>query len=639
MWLLRSLLLYLATQVLSNGIKFDVSEGECTIAQKLKSEVIYRYFESQHTVTFIDLSEDPNPFACSGGNRMVPVQVYRSLASVIFGPQITSSSVTSLPTFQGYFLKGTFAEISQHLLPKLGAYNPKARVLIRIFDLRTQDELKEIVAVAFKKHKILNAVIVILNNETTSLGTFCFYNPFKQSASVDCVALSVKNLNLRLDRLNMLLLTRIENLQKYPLKVHLYAQEIFSKPVYDNSRKLVKFDYIDGALPEAFAEKLNFTQLFVNDPFETTDGFVAPNGSFSGSLAMLEREEVDYVGNARLISNFETNKSVFLTPLTMAKYNFVIRRRERTRQLMTFPFEIYERSTTVVSLVLTALFPVIFHVVKIGESRMMSTKRNSFSTSCLYVTALQWNVSVQLSRVTSVRIITITIVFYALIATSLMQGRTVEKLNSSQNYDAIDTIEGLIKNGYQLVVSHILADVLKKQNGDNTREMWRNVPLRSVQANEGPNVILKNKKLAFLMPKRHCGHYLDQFYDHTTGENLFEVIAESAFEFYVAPLVPKASPFIEKFNDIILRFVEGGLDGYHLDVAETDKRVIWYQRVRNGSTPKPPRLDLKLVELFPAFKLYGILISICVLSFTCEKLHWCLTKKIVLTDCLDIMTN
>lgn len=627
MWLPKSLFFYLTTLVLSNGIKFDMSESRCSKTHMLESEVVYSYFKNQHSITFIDLSDDRNHFSCSGDQQMFPVRIYTSLATMNLGPRISASSVTSLPTIQGYFLKASSADILQRLLPKVGGYNPRAKVLIRVINQRTPKELKEMVVHVYEEHKILNAAVLILNEQTSSLGSFCFYSPFKQTPSVDCVTFRMKNLVRQLELLETLTAERISNLHKFPLRVHLYAQEMFSKPIFDKNRNLAKFKYSNGAVLEALAEKLNFAPFFINDPFEAFDGFVMPNGTFSGSLAMLEQEEVDYVGNARLISNFKTTKSLFLFPLTMAKYNFIIRRRERTRQLMTFPFEIYDMPTTIISLVLTALFPIIFHAVKICESLMMDTKRLSFSASCLYVTALQWNVSVKLSQVTSVRITTLTIVFYAVIASSLMQGKSVEKLNSSRDFGTIDTVEGLIENGYELVVSHILANVLKKQSDDQTRDTWRNVSLRSVQAREGPNVILKSKNLAFLLPQRHCGNYLEQFYDPQTGENLFEVIDESAFEFYVAAMVPKASPFIEKFNDLILRFNRGGLDEYHLNVAEIDERVIWYQRVKNGFLPKAPESNLKFIELFPAFKLYGICITICCLVFISEKAFGKLTSR------------
>lgn len=246
-----------------------------------------------------------------------------------------------------------------------------------------------------------------------------------------------------------------------------------------------------------------------------------------------------------------------------------------------------------------------------------------------------FNVSVKHSKSTSARLVIATFLFYVLIGSTLYQGLLIKNLNASEKLGAITTIRELLNLNYKLVVtpSMITVFLLQKEFDKERGDVhYRALKYKEgVSTEEGLKDLLANKDVGFLWAGRYTGSYLNRFYDPITGENLLEVIPRSLFEFYVASMAPKASPFIDKFNDIILRIIESGLHVHQMNQAYMDNDKIWYQRLRNGLTPKPPSLSLTMRDTLNIFKMYMLLITSCFLAFVGELLmnhfKYCFAKK------------
>lgn len=130
--------------------------------------------------------------------------------------------------------------------------------------------------------------------------------------------------------------------------------------------------------------------------------------------------------------------------------------------------------------------------------------------------------------------------------------------------------------------------------------------------------LIENEKFAYLWSDLYVGNYLNQFYNPTTGENLLENIPEIAFEFYISLMAPKNSPFIEKFNEILLQYVETGIINYHARRADADNDMIWIQRTLKGEIPKTEAKAIKLSELMPLYEVYIFLVIISCSVFVLE---------------------
>lgn len=133
-------------------------------------------------------------------------------------------------------------------------------------------------------------------------------------------------------------------------------------------------------------------------------------------------------------------------------------------------------------------------------------------------------------------------------------------------------------------------------------------------------LLQSNDKYAYLWSDFYVDNYLNQFYDADTGENMLEHIPEIVYEFYISLMAPKSSPFIEKFNDVLLQFVETGLGNYHVSRAKADADMIWIWRILNGKTPRPPDKAIKWNDVKPLFELYFYFCGASLIVFALEVL-------------------
>lgn len=624
-------LTHLACTVTGNFTAFSFSDTECSASQKAKLDVVFAFFERQHFITLVDMTIDHNlsSMRCTKGNVFYPVRVYKDCSKVHLGPEIVSNSLSYLPTSHGYSLKGNLKEILEKCVPKIGKHNPKTRIIMHLTGKPASPQAKlEILKFVYEKYEMLDVAILSQetpkDNQSAANGSLCLYNPFTTlNDKLKCTTFTAESINRDLQWINDVAESRIANLYKFPLKVDIFPFPMVSKPVYGVNNTILKFSYMDGAALDIIADTINFTPVFLKTSANSTTAY--HNGTFIGSFAALELGGVDFVANPRMIENYPTSKGVFMQATSSSKYNFIIKRRERTRHMMITLMGLYDWPTKILTVLLFVAFPLI---VWLAAKFEIKNKGSSLIQSFMYVISLQNNMTVVLPQKRSSRIITMTIVFYALIITSLMQGTLVEKLNSSETSGAIKTIEELLDQNYKLVITHAITRIMSKQKGDRLRDRL-SVIAKTNQATtqvEGMKMLLEKENIAFLWTGMHCGNYLNRYFDPNSGENLLEVVPETAFEFYVATMSPKASPFIDRINDISLRIVESGLDIYHLNRASADNDNVWYQRLKLGQTPKAHSMSLKLTECREMFKLLMFLVALCVVTFILELLFFRLSK-------------
>lgn len=616
--------------------------AECNRALTMGLQILFRYFDDQHFMTFMDLSDDHSldGFKCTKGNIFRPLTIYKSWNKFQLGPKIDTSSVTSLPTIQGYFIKCRKVDVLDIFYKKFANYNPKTKLMFQLID-ETVEAAKEVLKVGYEKYKILNVAVVVFVNKFFNGklshydATFCMLNPFSGSKNVrspafDCKIFNVIDFEKQLNQTDEFIKSRITNLQEYPLKIDIFPYPMVSKAIYDENLNIVRYGYADGEIANIVSRKMNFTPIYI-PPTDNLYGFSYPNGSFTGSLAALEYEQVDYVANPRLISNYQTTKAVFLQPITTERYKFIIQKRLTKRRMMVSLFTQYDRATGILTIFLMILFPITYFCINYIEAKISERQKSlSLSSGSLYVFGLYHNLSMSQSKSTSSRIITITIVFYALIMTALFQGTIIKDLNLKRNIGDIKKIEELLDLDYTMLLTHTLHSVFQEQSGDRLHDKLSQVAKShdGVLTHQGLKSLLESKNVAFLWDELYTRNYLDRFYNTETGENLLEVVPEIAFEFYIAMMAPKISPFIDIFNRIILQTIETGINTHQIILAKFDNDEIRIQRMKRGLTSTDKLKSLNIRDLGTLFRIYIIFTIISCVAFAIEILIKVIKKKL-----------
>lgn len=598
------------------------------------TRVIFSYFDDQAFMTVVDdsgLSHSLNLLSCEGSYYFRALTVYSTIDEINFGVKITDGSLSSYPTTQGYLIR-TFSEnFEENFLKKLSSFNPRTSLMFNLVNVDFEAS-KDWLKIAYDEYKLLNIVALcykpkIEDNFLIEIEVFmCLYNPFSEKSSdIICLNFDNENLEENLVKMKDFRKKRIENLQGFPLKIDIFEYGMKSVAVYDKSGKISHFTYPDGELLNSIAKIMNFTPVYLEREGKATYGFQFPNGTFTGSLAATEYGKADLVANPRLIADYNTKKSIFLRPITMTKLFFVIKKRETRRVIDIFVFSKLDSFSFKSSMGLIFLFPVVYWFVLKTEIHLTrQNKRMDKIKTLLYIFALLHNISSTHPKLQASRIVVITILFYTLMSSTLFQVTILQDLNTLRTIGKVSKIDQLFEKNFTISMQPALTYMFQEQSDDRMSKelnrISRNIDGTSLSVNEFTDRMKTDSKFAYLLMDLLTGNYLDRFYDHETGENLFEVIPESAFQFYIAMMAPKSSPFIDRFNQIINKYVETGLYQYHTQKAIDDNEKVWIHRIKNGYTPRAKRQSLKLSDLQALIKLYLSLVGFCCVIFFFEYL-------------------
>lgn len=609
--------------------KFIAIETICDLDNEMVLKLLFSYFDDQHFMTIIDIADmsyhSMDSLQClAKGEFFRPVDVQNTI-NVNLGPPIDNSSVSSYPTTHGYFVRCRQDGFIEGFYEKLSKYNPRAKLMINVMGLNVANA-KNLLKTGFEKFGMLNVASLSFTPLFQNGGivvfkiTLCMFNPFNESEEplFGCYRFTPENIEQNLIDMEKFQKSRIENLQQYPLKIHIFEYDMKSVAVYDENGKITHYTYPDGELVTALAKVMNFTPVFL--PQREGDaryGYQLGNGTFTGGLAASEYGRADLVANPKLIANYNTEKSVFLRPMTMTKLFFIIRKRVTSKKTIISIFSELDYLSKIFAILLNVLFPLTYVATYNVEMHVMgSIHKKDITKDLLYVHGLQNCISLRHTKLAASRIVVATILFYVLLSTSLFQGSIVKNLNINSKIGKITKIDQLLEQNFKIAMQPVLTYAFQGQGEDKiTQElnrMSRNFDEIALPHHDAFARLRKDDKFAYLWIDAVTGNYLDRYFDEANGENYLEVVPESAFEFYIAMMAPKSSPFVDRFNHILNIYVQTGLHQYHALKASDDNTKVWIQRVKKGMIPKQKTRWLKVEDLHDAFILY---LEFCALSF------------------------
>lgn len=612
-------------------------------------KVVFSVFDKQHFMTVVDVSisnfHSMDSLACLNGGFFRPVDVFSSFENINFGTKIDTSSVSSYPTTRGYFVRSNFDGIVKELYGKISNYNPRTKLMVNVVN-GDMEEARQVLKIGFERFKMLDLVSMIYlplfeDGALLSVNLIaCLYNPFSATSKFRSFTFTSFNVDENLREMGNFETSRMNDLQGFPLKVSIFEHEMKSVAVYDELGRIKSYTYPDGELIESIAKCMNFTPVYKTILTKPKFGYQLPNGSYTGSLAETEYERVDIAANPKLISNYNTTKSVFLQPVAMTKLFFIVKRRSTSKIIVVSLFSELDNMSTVIAVALTVAFPIVYLVVHNIEHDVMSNhvqrfykkgKRVNIVQSVTYTAGLQNCISMKHSTMSATRMIVAMILFYTLMFTSLFQGSIIKHLNSNRDQGKIKKIDNLLEQNFSIAMQAVLTYAFQEP-GDSkiSKELYkltRNIEQSGVVSEVAIERLKRDYKFAYLWLDLMSGNYLNNFYDSKTGENLLEAVPESAFEFYIAMMAPKTSPFIDRFNQIINIYVQTGLYGYNTKRSYDDNEKVLIYRVKNGLTPKEKSQSLSLHDLQDAFKVYFSLLGCGCFAFILEAYIKFLTTK------------
>ena len=401
----------------------------------------------------------------------------------------------------------------------------------------------------------------------------------------------------------------------------------------------ISFGFMQGESIKIMSKLMNFTPKYILPDDGFLYGFQKSDGSFAGSichfnhnektfififtgsLAAIEYDRADLTAGSHYITNYNTTKTQFLYPIFSTQQYFVIPRfcREEIHDMIFF--YLFDEHSKCLIISMLIIFPILVYVVKKLEAKIFHDKTVLLENELLYVAAISSNISVKHGTHDALRILVFTLLFLTLIDSSLFQGHIVQKLNIHKDNSGMDSLQELLESGLELKMPYALFPVFKEADGNKFTEVMqalaKNMSKHEIIPMEdelGFQNLIENRSSAYLLSSLYLECYIKQFYDNETGEDLLTYVLESPFEFYKSLLAPKASPFTDAFNKVLLEIIESGVLQHQVNLAffENEKHIA--QRTKLGQFPKIKEKQFNMKQMYATFRLYLMLnaLSVCV---------------------------
>lgn len=394
----------------------------------------------------------------------------------------------------------------------------------------------------------------------------------------------------------------------------------------NSNGKLIKLKYLEGEILKIYSKLMNFSIDFVALPNSTTAnyGYQLENGTFVGSLGLVEYGEVDLLGNTRVIANYGHTKSKFLHPIKTIKLHFIVPRETDEASLLASFRNLFQVKVLWGILLILLIVPLVDLLLRNSE------KSEPFSFQSLIKNYLQFfgiffMVSVTMPNTQVSRIVWSSMLIFSTVIGGIVVGGLIEILNNSMNRSGIRTIEQALDSGIDIVVPPAIA-ALFEEDIDSQSRIYQTI--HKIASNKTLVEQLFKTKLSQdfkekrnyieFAPELHSRPDIANSYDPITGKDLLYVVPKCAFEFHVAQMVPNNSPFIERFNELISRIVFCGIEKYQLSLADIDNDMNYIKRIKNGNFAPQKIRKISFNILRNVFLLYLALNFAALIQFCLE---------------------
>lgn len=522
---------------------------------------------------------------------------------------------------RGLIYYGESKNLLNDFIPKIGNFNPKMRLLIFLTDEFDEKLLMETFASAWKRHKISDVFISFDQEFRKYSETFRIYafNIFHRHSVGQLVKLNFPF--LLGDGLNLLKrfeATRYKNLNGYSLKVVLFQfMMVCSGVEYKNgSYELSTLKFQDAEALKILSKLANFTIEFVKSPDGVKHGYQTSNFTFTGSLGLVEYEQADIAANARLVAEYNTSNTLCLFPTTSTKLKFAVPRKLwKEINILASLYNFLDDSLKISFLTIFLVLPAMIYIFDYFSGSMKSAMQ-SLTHNYLMFFSIMTFVSIKLPPYWPSRYVVGSVVLVWLVVGNTYAGKMIEFLNTSFGLKQIGSIEEMTTTSLEVKIPYPMA-ILFEGNFDDATEshLFINKVVKKARAMESVSdrmafidvdnmgEMIRSRRYALLFLDNLIELLEKSFFDES-GNDILTHIDDTPYEYYYAMSVPKTSPFVERFNEILMHILEAGITKYQMSLATSETDLIYIRRVMNGKVPSNSVKSISLDQLYSIFYLY-----------------------------------
>jgi hypothetical protein len=473
------------------------------------------------------------------------------------------------------FFLDSFEQIKSFLqaVKSLPLWNPRGRFMLVASQplLNDREFIIENVFKTLWSEKILEALLVFrfaisvqCNKDTNNCSPLssnlraAIYNPFKPFNIINYVT-DVSDLQPMTNSLK-LIFPSLSDLHGYPLRVSIFPALLSAVPVFGPSGNVERFEGCDGHTVASLVKYMNATMVLLPQRDRTLFGIRAKNGTITGASGDVAYGRADIASNSQYMK-IGWVELEYTYPHDTNNLGILVMKSKRVPQFrnlfLPFPTRVW------IVLICTMMLSTTcwYFIRKCGKvsAKTMTTK---VSINEAFLDVFRALISGTLTRVptsTLGRVFIITWILLGIIITNAFQSSLTSYIAVPKYLPEINTLQQLDKAGLEIFVSPAIESYLTVDKNDKIMaNLWRKFKLKRhhsltamcLHLNEGTAELLNDySALYYLRSKQYIRN----------GYPLLHRVKQNVLSIYSVYGVPRHSPLLPRFNVIISRIVEAGL--------------------------------------------------------------------------------
>jgi hypothetical protein len=455
----------------------------------------------------------------------------------------------------------------------LPLWNPRGRFMLIACQPLSHDR-EFIIANIFEtlwSEKILEAILVFsfavrgqCNKDTNNYSSLssniqaATYNPFKIFNRINYIT-NISNLEPKTKDLKVIF-PSLSDLHGYPLRVSIFPALLSAVPILGPSGKVERFEGCDGHTVATLAQYMNATVILVPQRDSTLFGIKSKNGTIMGASGDVAYGRADIASNSQYMK-IGWSELEYTYPHDANNLGILVLKSKRVPQFrnifLPFPTRLW------IVLICTAILTTIcwYFIRKYGK---VSVKKRMIKVSIIeaFFDVLRSFISGTLNTIpTSIveRVFIITWVLVGIIITNTFQGSLTSYIAVPKYLPEINTLQELDTSGLGIFVSPAIESYLTLDKNDKIMvNLWRKFKTKRHHSLTASCLNLK-EDMAELLNDYSSRYYLRSKQYIKEGYPLLHRVRQNVLSIYSVYGVPRHSPFLPRFNTIISRTVESGL--------------------------------------------------------------------------------
>ncbi|KAJ3647486.1 hypothetical protein Zmor_019363 [Zophobas morio] len=404
-----------------------------------------------------------------------------------------------------------------------------------------------------------------------------------------------------------LLVTSLRNLNHFPVRVSLFEKlptalqavpnMLKFNPIYQDLSVSKEFAGSDGLLVGTLVQYLNF-EAVVDPDLPRLYGHVLQNGSVIGVLALVLNGKSDYGANRRILSYYPVDGFEFTVAYSSDKISAVVPKSLKVPRGLSI-FNCFDKLSWV--LIFVVSFVCVFFWYLISRDNLYNTLKEIYS--------LLVGMSVQIVPSSYQTFFLTSCMIFNLIIFGVIQGSLFTDFTTPSYYPEINTVEEVDKS--QLPIMTYVWLLIK----DNSSQLLNRLKVKSIPESANMyEIVALYKNVVSIDRKFDVEVAIRTQFTGDDGVPLLHMVKEDIATFLLSCIVPKGSPYLLMFNNVITSMFEGGfIKKWDNDVVES----IMVERINRMISAKKFKA-FSLDDIQAAFYITGVGYVCSVVAFVGE---------------------